>query len=110
MARMRTVDGSSQEAFPVPGRRSGGVSLRPEDGTWKKIIENCGPFGVYGDQVYLVRTTLDSDGVVAIEVQEQDLEEEAAADEHEAPLALGEPIVSRTFARRSQIRGMPRSL
>ncbi len=48
-----------------------------------ELIENRGPFGVYGDQVYLVRTTLDSQGTVAIEVQEQDLEEAAAADEHE---------------------------
>lgn len=48
-----------------------------------EVIENRGPFGVYGDQVYLVRTTLDSEGTVAIEVQEQDLEEAAAADEHE---------------------------
>lgn len=45
-----------------------------------EIIENRGPFGVYGDQVYLVRTTLDSEGMVAIEVQEQDLEMAAAAD------------------------------
>jgi hypothetical protein len=48
-----------------------------------EIIENRGPFGVYGDQVYLVRTMLDSEGVVAIEVQEQDLEEATAADELE---------------------------
>lgn len=48
-----------------------------------EIIENRGPFGVYGDQVYLVRTALDSEGMVAIEVQEQDLEEATAADEHE---------------------------
>ena len=47
-----------------------------------EIIENRGPFGVYGDQVYLVRTTLDSEGPVAVEVQEQDLKPATAADEN----------------------------
>ena len=48
-----------------------------------EIIENRGPFGVYGDQVYLVRTTLRFGGSGCHRGAGAGLEEATAADELE---------------------------